>query len=79
MDEPQGKPGANDAPQNPLISAVAKMDFPDGHGFGFSLLDEESKKPCFSMIFETEEDAAEGRSMMEELIDHALWFEVPSA
>ncbi|MGO9545667.1 MAG: hypothetical protein ACLPPF_12855 [Rhodomicrobium sp.] len=79
MDDPRNAPGMNDAPQGELITAVQKMDFPEGTGYGFSLLDEATKAPCFKLVFETAADAEQGRAMMSEIMEHALWFEVPDA
>jgi len=81
MDDPRetpGMPGTNDALKS-ILTEVQKMNFPEGTGFGFSLLDEETKTPCFRLVFETTEDAEQGRSMMQEIIEHCLWYEVPEA
>jgi hypothetical protein len=79
MDDPrQGPgPGMNNPGAPQVITAVEKMTFPEGSGFGFNLLDEQTKKPIFRLVFETQEDAEEGRGMMDELIQHCLMYEVP--
>jgi hypothetical protein len=50
---------------------------PEGTVYAFSLLDEESMRPCFRLAFETREGAEQGRSMMTEIIEHCLFFEIP--
>ena len=77
MDDPRATPAPAELDVSSILTHVEKMDFAGGTGFGFNLLDEESKKPCFRLVFETAEDAEEGRSMMQEIIEHALWYEVP--
>ncbi len=78
MDDPRQGPVTNDPPESKITTGVQKMDYAEGSGYGFNLLDEESMKPCFRLVFETTEDAEEGRRMMQEIIEHALWYEVPS-
>jgi hypothetical protein len=78
MDDPRATPPGPSGPgESSPITGVEKVTYAEGSGYGFSLLDEESKKPCFRLVFETAEDAEEGRSMMAEIIEHALWYEVP--
>jgi hypothetical protein len=77
MEDPRETPGANDASQSKLITQVEMMQSPDGTAYGFSLLDEESMTPCFRLAFATREDAEQGRSLMTEIIEHCLFFEVP--
>ncbi len=79
MDDPRAAPAPSGPGESSPITGVEKVTYAEGSGYGFSLLDEESKKPCFRLVFETQEDAEQGRSMMEELIEHALWYEVPDA
>ncbi|MGO9487067.1 MAG: hypothetical protein ACLPX9_21255 [Rhodomicrobium sp.] len=77
MEDPLKTPGTNDAAPDRLITQVETMQSPDGTAYGFSLLDEESMSPCFRLAFGTREDAEQGRTMMKEILDHCLYFEVP--
>jgi hypothetical protein len=77
MEDPRETPGANDASPSRLITQVETMQSPDSTAYGFSLLDEESMRPCFRLAFETRDDAEQGRSLMTEIIEHCLFFEVP--
>lgn len=77
MEDPREAAGANDAYPGNLITPVETIQAPDGTAYGFSLLDEESRVPCFRLAFETREDAEQGRTMMKQIIEHCLFFEVP--
>jgi hypothetical protein len=75
MDDPREGPAAYDPRDNRIITRVQKMDFDQGSGYGFNLLDEETMRPCFRLVFKTPEDAERGRGMMAEIMDHAIWYE----
>jgi hypothetical protein len=77
MDEARQGPPMDDQGENSIITGVERMTFPDGRGYGFNLLDEETRQPIFRLVFETAEDAEKGRAMMEDLIDHCIWYEAP--
>jgi hypothetical protein len=78
MDDPRDRPGLNEEePLSNLLTEVQRMDSAEGTAFVFSLLDEETKSPCFRLAFESAEDARQGREMMAEIIEHCMWFEVP--
>lgn len=77
MDDPrQGMP-TNEQDDNDIVTGVEKMNYDQGSGYGFSLLDEESRAPCFRLVFQTQQDAQHARSMMVEMMNHAVWYEVP--
>ncbi|MFY9641957.1 MAG: hypothetical protein WA384_17270 [Rhodomicrobium sp.] len=60
-----------------LISPVETLQNAEGTSYGFSVLDEESMTPCFRLAFDTREDADQGRTMMVQIIEHCLFYEVP--